>query len=282
MKISVVSYSLSSQPSGLKEWKEDLCNEIKSFISNGSEVILYPELFLMGLSDYFKAGPKEQLAKISTYIEKDLLPSLESILIGHNILLVLGTGPRFFNENYYNSAPLWIDGRWIFQDKLHLTPWEKEFIPGNSIQLISFKGLKTAVIICFDIEQPGLTLKLKEQGVHFVLVPSATINKNGNQRVNRCASARSVELGAAVLTVPLVGDSACDLVDHNEGRQALFLPPQEIVQCQQEIFSDYSISKQVIAYYFVDEELLVKIKVADDETKPYLTKDNSKIEIIKL
>ncbi len=280
MKITAVSYSISSQPSTVKQWKENLIQEIRTLIIEGSEVILYPELFLMGLSDYF-LDITNQLSAIANYIENDLLPSLELILTNTKVLLVLGSGPKILNNKFFNSAPIWSNGVWFFQDKIHLTPWEVNFTSGSEIKIFSYNGLKTAIVICFDIEQPGLALKLKEEGVHFILVPSATVNKNGNQRVNRCASSRSVELGTAILTVPLIGDSKCDLVDHNEGRQGFFLPSQELVIDEQEQFSNYSLFEKIISHFELDIELIKELKMKNAETKPYLTKDHTNIKLIK-
>ncbi|MBY0415482.1 MAG: hypothetical protein K2Q18_15020, partial [Bdellovibrionales bacterium] len=233
MKITVISYSLSNQPKTLGEWKKTLLNEIQSLVESGSDVLLYPELFLMGLSDYFKEDFIDQLKSIANFTEKELLPDIEKILHRSDVMLVLGSGPRFVSDNCFNTSFVWANSNWYFQDKLHLTPWEVDFTPGESIQLLNFKSLKVATIICYDVEQPGLALKLKEAGIHLLLVPSATTNRNGNQRVNRCASGRSIELGAAVAVVPLIGDSLCDLVDHNEGRQGFFMPAQELVQGNQ-------------------------------------------------
>ena len=112
-----------------------------------------------------------------------------------------------------------------------------------------------------------------------LLVPSATTDRNGSNRVNRCANSRSVELGCAVITAPLIGDSRCDLVDHNEGRQGFFLPAQHIFLCEQEIYSDYSIKDKVIQSYMVDEKMLVSLKIHDSETKPFLQKDHDHIRI---
>lgn len=273
MKITTVSYSLSEQPKTLEEWEKSLINEIKNFINSGSDIILYPELFLMGLSDYFPAVLLDQYLKISDYVHNKLLTMLKSILVDTKVMVVLGSGPRKVNDVIYNSSPIWLDGQWIYQNKVHLTPWEVDFIPGNTINILKFNDVKIASLICFDVEMPGIALKLKKEGVHIVLVPSATASKNGNQRINRCASARSVELGAAVITVPLVGNSKCDLVDHNEGRQGCFLPPQELIQQDQEIFSEYSNSKKVIVHYELDSDQLKKLKEKSGETKPYLTED---------
>lgn len=270
MKCSVVSYSLSESPTDLFEWKHHLLEEVKQLLSEGAELILYPELFLLGLTKYFPSKElTDQLKQISYFVQSILLPELSALIANRDILLILGTGPRDVKGQLFNSAPVFVNQGWSFQDKLFLTPWETDFTAGDKLNLFTFQGLKTAVIVCFDSEQPDLALKLKKEGVDLVLVPSATADRNGSNRVNRCASARAVELGAAVITAPLVGQSDCDLVDHNEGRQGFFLPAQEKVTCEQECYSDYSKGKRVIAHYQLDADMLKAIKGSSTETRPY-------------
>lgn len=273
MKVSVVSYSLSQQPKTLSEWEDKLTNEILNQIQDGARIIVYPELFLMGLSDYFSGDLKTHFFIISEYLETKFLPALASVLRGKKVCLCLGTGPRVISGKIFNASPIWVNDAWIFQNKIHLTPWETHFTAGSDLQFFEFEGFTGACVICFDIEQPGLALKLKRTGVDFVLVPTATVNKNGNQRINRCASGRSIELGAAIFTAPLVGVSKCDLIDHNEGRQGFFLPAQEVVISEQESFSPYSTETHMIHSYELNTIMLREIKLKDEETKPYFKED---------
>lgn len=227
----------------------------------------------MGLTDYFPGQLQEQYKLIAAYIENELLLKLAKELKGKDVCLCLGSGPRIQNNKIYNTAFIWASNTWIHQDKIHLTPWEVDFTPGSSVQIFEFHKLKTCALICFDIEMPSLGVYLKRQEIDLILVPSATTNKNGNQRVNRCASARSIELGAAVITCPIVGDSKCDLIDHSEGRAGFFLPAQELVVMEQESFSDYSDKKKVIAHFDLEVAMMKELKKKDQETKPYFKED---------
>lgn len=273
MKISVVSFSLSEQPSSLKEWESALWSEIQSLFNDGAKIILYPELNFMGLTDYFPGDLNKQFLSIANYLETNLLPKFATKLKGKDLLLCLGSAPRIVENKIYNSASVWINDTWIFQDKIHLTPVEVDFTGGSSVQIFEFHGLKTCSLICFDIEQPGLALHLKRQEIDLILVPSATSSKNGNQRINRCASARSIELGAAVVTCPIVGKSKCALVEHAEGRSGFFLPAQEAVVVEQESFSEYSVKKKVIAHFELEVAMMKELKRKDQETKPYFKED---------
>lgn len=279
MKITVVSYSLSQDPATLTEWKNKLLSEIKNLVSTGVDIILYPELFLMGLGRYFKtSSAKEEIEKVAEYITTDVLPAVAKEV--GNKVLILGSGPRKDHDQIFNSAPVFHDGKVFFQDKLFLTPWETEFTAGTELKTFMVNGLKVAVVICFDSEQPDLAMKLKSHGIDLMLVPSATTNRNGSNRVNRCSSARSVELGAVVVTSPLVGDSPCDLVDHNEGRQGFFLPAQDEVTADQETFSEYSSEKHIISQFSFDEKMILNLKKETSETKPFHKAHHSNLKII--
>jgi len=264
MKATIVSYSLSEMPRDIATWKTQLVAELESLLSSESELILYPELFLAGLGIYLP-----DLKDIAKYLEETLFPEIQKLMKGKEKLLVLGSGPRRNGKFLKNSSPIFMDDNLFFQDKLFLTPWETEFVPGDELVLFSFKSLKTAVVICFDSEQPDLSMKLKEAQLDLMLIPSATTNRNGSQRVNRCASARAVELGAVVLTSPLVGSCSFDLVDHNEGRQGIFYPAQDVVDFDQEKFSNYSTRERIETTFTIDHSLLKKLKERTSETKPY-------------
>lgn len=264
MKATIVSYSLSQMPGDITTWKNQLMAEIENLLNSESELILYPELFLAGLGIYLP-----ELKDIATYLEETLFPEIQKLMKAKGKLLVLGSGPRHSGKFLKNSSPIFMGDNLFFQDKLFLTPWETDFVPGDELILFSFKSLRTAVVICFDSEQPDLSMKLKEAGLDLMLIPSATTNKNGSQRVNRCASARAVELGAVVLTSPLIGACTYDLVDHNEGRQGIFYPAQDVVNVDQEFFSEYSIHDRIETTVSLDLSMLRKLKERTSETKPY-------------
>jgi predicted amidohydrolase len=269
MRCTAISYSLAQQPATLSEWEQRLLRMIRQELTAGSRLMLFPELFLMGLSQYFPDTVAGQLRRIAEYTEQTLQPMIQSEIGQQDICLCLGSGPRLARGQIWNTAPIYLNGKWVMQDKIHLTPWETDFAAGDAVTLLNFHGLKLVVLICFDIEQPSLAYKLKQEGVDIILVPSATSNRQGNDRVNRCASARSVELGAVVITAPLVGDSSCDLVDHGEGRQGWFWPSQDAVTFEGEQYSAYSVKDTLVHSVTLDLDVLRRIKQRDQETKPF-------------
>ena len=78
------------------------------------------------------------------------------LLIRPGKAVVLGTVPFWDAERQElrNRAPVLVEDRMLYQDKLHLTPWESEFSPGTELRVWEFAGLRFAVVICLDIEIP--------------------------------------------------------------------------------------------------------------------------------
>lgn len=199
---------------------------------SGADVVLWPEFSWLGL-ERFAVEPGsinhggEPLRRVSELFWKQIWPDLAVRLHRADKAVVLGTVP-WVDEvgRLHNRAPIVAGGHVSFQDKLNLTPWEEQFTGGEGVRVFEFGGVKFAVVICLDIEVPEISVALRGKGVDLLLVPSATESILGVERVGRCASARSVELGCYVGVCHLVGKGESSLVDENVGRLAWFSPSQ--------------------------------------------------------
>lgn len=112
----------------------------------------------------------------------------------HDMLLVAGSMPWHIDpENpaagQTNSAMIFTpEGDAIIQDKLSLTPGEQEpenwnLTPGKAFNVIKWRGLNVAVLICLDIEMPALSCVLAPLDIDLLLVPSMTLTPSGYNRV---------------------------------------------------------------------------------------------------
>lgn len=191
----------------------------------GADIVLLPEFTWMGLEPLVEPKSMRRVAEV---FWNELFPTLKSLLQRPGKAVVLGTAPYWDAEAglLYNRAPILVEERVLHQDKLHLTPWEKAFAPGREQVLWEFAGLTFAVVVCLDIEIPETSARLRGAGVDVVLVPSATETILGVERVDRCASARAVELGCVVGVSHLTGAADSELIDHNVGRTAVYFPSQ--------------------------------------------------------
>jgi len=247
----------------------------------GADVVVLPEFTWMGLEPLVEPRSPRRVAEV---FWNELFLTLKSLLKRPEKAVVLGTVPFWDAERgvLTNRAPLLIGDRVLHQDKLHLTPWESEFAPGTELRLWEFAGLRFAVVICLDIEIPEISARLRGEEVDVVLVPSATETVLGVERVDRCASARAVELGAVVGVCHLTGKAASGLIDENLGRTAVYFPSQsafleeprwvegEIVTC--------GVQKQRVV---IDQRRLEVARQRQQETNPALVEHLSAFEITR-
>lgn len=198
--------------------------------ADGADLVLLPEFAWMGLEPLVAkdcAEGRADVAAVAAAFEQECLPLLREKLTRADKAVVLGTAPaRVEAGRVRNRAWIMTEGRWLHQDKLHLTPWEAAFAPGEVVRLWEFRGMRCVVVICLDIEVPELAARLRGAELDLVLCPSATETVLGVERVNRCASARAVELGCCVAVSHLTGRAESELIDENIGQAALYRPSQ--------------------------------------------------------
>lgn len=193
--------------------------------ADGADLVVFPEFTWMGL-ERFVAGA-DMLAGVADCFWNRLWPEIQHHLSRPDKAVVLGTVPFVDADGRIkNRAPILSAGQALYQDKIHLTPWEADFRGGGPIQPWCFKGVKIAVVICLDIEIPEIAVALRSCQPDLIVVPSATENQLGVERIGRCADARAVELGCHVGVCHLVGKTSSDWVDENIGRLAFFSPSQ--------------------------------------------------------
>lgn len=284
MKLGAVSFDISNLPPKKEDWYNQVIAIVLDLLKQQCEIIVFPEYFLLSIAVYANTKHEnEQLTFAYENIWRDFIPRLMKNLRGTKHFIVLGSGPYMevlkSKSFFYNRSPVLIDGHIDSYDKIYLTPWESHFSAGKEIKIFEYQGYKICPLICFDVEHPHISSLLKDQEIDFILVPSTTSNRYGSERVLRTASARSIELGACVLVVPLIGD--CDfstLIDHNEGRQGFFLPAQDCVKGELQQFSDYRMKSIDIKVYRLQEEMIKMVKEKNFETKPFHAND-PKIEL---
>lgn len=160
----------------------------------------------------------------------ELLELLRPLPARYDLALLAGTWPVRAQRRWLNRAHLLLpDGRVATQDKLCLTPSEKDpegwmLGVGNEVRVVEWGGTRIAVLICLDVEQPALAARLQAADLDLVLVPSMTRLASGHARVTACARARAVELMATVCVVGCIGATPLDPPRANTGGGAAYLP----------------------------------------------------------
>lgn len=160
----------------------------------------------------------------------ELLELIRPLPARYDVALLAGTWPVRAQRRWLNRAHLLLpDGRVATQDKLCLTPSEREpeawlLGTGNEVRIVEWLGLRIAVLICLDIEQPALAARLQAADLDLVLVPSMTRLASGHARVAGCAKARAVELMCTVCVVGCIGATPLDPPRPSTGGAAAYLP----------------------------------------------------------
>ncbi|MBX7207581.1 MAG: hypothetical protein K1X78_04695 [Verrucomicrobiaceae bacterium] len=226
MTLDLWTFDVGVQAATAEAYAEECVRRVEESWGSGADMVLFPEFCWVGLEKFSRRAGG--LRAVSDLFWKAMWPAMQARLSREDKAAVLGTAPFWDADGnrLLNRAPILCEGRALFQDKLHLTPWENAFAPGDTLWLWKFREVNAAVIICLDIEVPELSAKLRASDVDLILVPSATETILGVERVDRCASARAVELGCCVGVAHLVGRAESDLIDDNVGRTAFYAPSQ--------------------------------------------------------
>lgn len=243
----------------------------------GCDLVVFPEYTWLVL-EQFAPSPitdsKEKVIWVAECFWTEIFPQLQEQLSKPDKAVVLGTVPFFERDSgkLLNRAPIIIEGQVFHQDKLNLTPWEDTFQGGADLHVFQFRSCRFSVIICLDIEVPELAVALRGAELDLIIVPSATENILGVERVGRCASARAVELCVYVGVCHLTGKtSASDLVDENMGRLSWYAPSQSLYkeavrEDETEVFVD-GIHRKVGAF---DPAVIARLRKRRLETNPAL------------
>jgi predicted amidohydrolase len=229
--IDAWTFDVGTDSSSIEGYVEACARRVEQSWDGGASLVLFPEYTWAGLEPLLPAGAG--LRGVAQAFWQRIMPGLHQRLSRAGKAVVLGTAPFLdgITGKLVNRAPVIVNGTLITQDKLFLTPWERVFQRGDAVRIFEFEGMRIAVLICLDIEVPELSSLLRGQGIDLILVPSATESILGCERITRCASARAVELGCAVVVSPLVGRCASELVQRPHAcRKARFIMTVSTVQ----------------------------------------------------
>lgn len=228
VKVEAWTFDVGEAGKTISAFADAALHRVETAWDDGADIVLLPEYLWAGLEPLL---PKDAgMDDIAQVVWTEVMPQIKQRLLRPGKHAVLGTTPWVHPENHQirNRAIVVSDGKLLHQDKLFLTPWESEFSPGRELYVFNMAGLNVAVVICLDIEVPEISARLRGLNVDLLLVPSATETTFGSERVTRCASARAVELGCAVVVCPLVGQCDSSMVNMNLGRLASYLPAEKI------------------------------------------------------
>jgi len=148
--------------------------EVVSEVSDDSDLVVFPELFLTGYS----IGTVEE--DVSLYPDDSRLRRMARAAGDAGVVMGFVEAEKrgLFT---YNSAAYYQDGALVHvHRKLYLPTYSifeerKHFTPGPSLQAFQMpQGHRAAILICNDAWQPQLAFLATQDGAHILYVPTAS------------------------------------------------------------------------------------------------------------
>jgi predicted amidohydrolase len=212
LTLALWAANLSRPLASLAEWLALAEAKIAEAETAGADLLMLPEWIASHWLSFMPADlPRNREVAWMAGLADQALPALTRMMAGRRLTLMAGSMPAATAGGHVNRAHLLLpDGTHAHQDTLCLTPFEKRpeawlVQPGRSFTTFDWRGLRLAIAICLDIEQPALIGRLQGLDLDLVLVPSMTDLESGYRRVFDCAKARAVELVCPVAAVGVIG-----------------------------------------------------------------------------
>lgn len=230
--IALWAANLARPLRSLIEWIDVAKTKIAEAEAAGADLLMLPEWMASHWLSYAPSDlPRNREVAWMAEESKLAIPALARAVAGKRLTLLAGSMPAAVGSGWVNRAFLLMpNGTEAHQDKLCLTPFEKRpeawlVQPGRRFATFDWRGLRIAVVICLDIEQPALATRLQNLDLDLVLVPSMTELESGYRRVFDCAKARAVEFVCPVATVGLVGSQVIrGVAEPSTSGAAVYLP----------------------------------------------------------
>ena len=138
--------------------------------TDGLDLIVCPELFLSGygsfdkIKEYCEQSDGKYANKISALAKK----YSTAILYGY---------PEMAKNSLFNSAQYFDSkGTSLANHRKQILPptanESKIFKPGSKSSIIMINGIKSAIVICYELEFPEIIRKLALQGVELIIAPT--------------------------------------------------------------------------------------------------------------
>ncbi|MFD1694032.1 nitrilase-related carbon-nitrogen hydrolase [Roseibium aestuarii] len=233
--IALWAMNLGFAPRSAADFAAHVEARLRQVKEEGAELLVLPEYAIEACLAFKPEGlaPTEEMTFLAA-VGEDVRALLAPLPQKLGISLLLGSMPVACEGGYTNTAVFYAhDGREIRHDKLSLTPGEQDpeswtLVPGGEVVIFDWQGVRTAMLICLDVEMPALSVLLAEEKIELLLVPSMTEKLSGYHRVFDCAKARAVELMCAVAVCGTIGRSeGTTQMETNVSGAALFVPCEE-------------------------------------------------------
>ena len=224
-----MQYGLSSIQTAEQFWG-GLQSKIDEAVNGKADLLLFPEYTTSHLLSIVPAMSHEEACSYLDNFTATYQHFFQSASAKGDIVILGGTNICKGKGGFVNKATLFFpDGRMETQDKVHLTPEERDewnLIPGDGLNIIDTRWGKLAILTCYDIEFPEVARIAADKGAELILCPSYTEAAYGYYRVRNTCQARAIENQLFVALSGVVGEltEKRPQVDQGYCQAGLFAP----------------------------------------------------------
>ncbi|NIK79147.1 putative amidohydrolase [Paenibacillus castaneae] len=208
LNIATMQYGLSDVQTENQFW-DRLSLMIKDAVDRGAKLLLFPEYLTAHLLSFKPAMTHYAACHYLDSFTDAYRHFFQQSSCEYGVAIVGGTHITQEKGGFVNKASLFFpDGRIEEQNKLHLTPEERDrwsLIEGDRLNIVDTKWGRIAIAVCYDIEFPELARVAAERGATMILCPSYTDTVFGYHRVRLCSQARAIENQLFVVLSGIVG-----------------------------------------------------------------------------
>ena len=147
-------------------------NRLENHLNNNDklDLVVCPELFISGY------GNLDNINKFSENRNGEYAKKISALAQKSSTAIIYGY-PEISNNQLFNSAQLYDSkGLSLTNHRKKLLPptadESKIFTPGKESSIFSIKGIKSAIVICYELEFPELVRELALEGVELIIAPT--------------------------------------------------------------------------------------------------------------
>lgn len=236
------------------QFRDQVAALVETAADYDCHLMMFPEYFTIQLLTLgnVKRPIRDQIRNLAEQVPR-FVEMMTELAKANKIYIVAGTIP-FLDPNsgkvYNDSYIFGPTGEHGVQGKIHMTRFETEdwkISPSTRLRVFDTGFGKVSIAICYDVEFPEIARAAARAGVHILLVPSCTDDRQGMLRVRYCAQARAIENQMYVITAHTVGSlPMVPAVSLNYGQAAILTP------------SDFPFSRDgVLAEGTINTEMMV-------------------------
>jgi predicted amidohydrolase len=193
---------------------------------SGAELVCFPEMNLTGYSN------REQITEHAISVEGPEVEALRRLAVDEEICLLVGFAEKARDKKVYAShMVITPSGRTGIYRKLHLAPPEMaHFIPGESLPVFNWSGLRFGIQLCYDAHFPEIATRMAEAEADVIFIPHASprgVAQDKHLSWMRHLPARAFDNGLFVVACNQTGENGIGLTF--PGNAVVFSPSGEII-----------------------------------------------------